>query len=80
MIEQCRFRSSWTKWKNIIHFFISLLKHFSPFLQLDNFVDIMSKNTSSFEKETPFAEAALMEIPFQHKETMEFGILGYDPN
>jgi len=28
-------------------------------------VDIISKNTSSFEKETPFAEAALMEIPHQ---------------
>ncbi|KAG4987240.1 hypothetical protein JHK84_035192 [Glycine max] len=28
-------------------------------------MDIISKNTSSFEKETPFAEAALMEIPHQ---------------
>ncbi|XP_057458217.1 E3 ubiquitin-protein ligase RGLG4-like [Lotus japonicus] len=44
--------------------------------QFVNFTDIMSKNTSPSEKETAFALAALMEIPFQYKATMEFGILG----
>ncbi|KAK7324001.1 hypothetical protein VNO77_27506 [Canavalia gladiata] len=44
--------------------------------QFVNFTDIMSKNTSSSEKEAAFALAALMEIPFQYKATIEFGILG----
>ncbi|KAE8671041.1 E3 ubiquitin-protein ligase RGLG2 [Hibiscus syriacus] len=44
--------------------------------QFVNFTEIMSKNTSSEEKETAFALAALMEIPFQYKAVMELGILG----
>ncbi|XP_027342537.1 E3 ubiquitin-protein ligase RGLG4 [Abrus precatorius] len=44
--------------------------------QFVNFTDIMSKNTSSSEKEAAFALAALMEIPFQYKATVEFGLLG----
>ncbi|KAL3627145.1 E3 ubiquitin-protein ligase rglg4 [Castilleja foliolosa] len=44
--------------------------------QFVNFTAIMSKNTSSSEKETAFALAALMEIPIQYKATKEFGILG----
>lgn len=44
--------------------------------QFVNFTDIMSKNTSPSEKEAAFALAALMEIPFQYKATIEFGILG----
>ncbi|TKY49460.1 E3 ubiquitin-protein ligase RGLG2 [Spatholobus suberectus] len=44
--------------------------------QFVNFTDIMSKNASPSEKEAAFALAALMEIPFQYKATIEFGILG----
>ncbi|KAK7401592.1 hypothetical protein VNO78_13195 [Psophocarpus tetragonolobus] len=44
--------------------------------QFVNFTEIMSRNTSPSEKEAAFALAALMEIPFQYKATMEFGILG----
>ncbi|WVZ01480.1 hypothetical protein V8G54_027549 [Vigna mungo] len=44
--------------------------------QFVNFTEIMSRNISPSEKEAAFALAALMEIPFQYKATMEFGILG----
>ncbi|XP_027355674.1 E3 ubiquitin-protein ligase RGLG4-like [Abrus precatorius] len=44
--------------------------------QFVNFTEIMSKNTSSSEKETAFALAALMEIPFQFKAALELGLLG----
>ncbi|KAK7271360.1 hypothetical protein RJT34_27184 [Clitoria ternatea] len=44
--------------------------------QFVNFTEIMSKSTSPSEKETAFALAALMEIPFQYKATIEFGLLG----
>ncbi|XP_020206687.1 E3 ubiquitin-protein ligase RGLG4 [Cajanus cajan] len=44
--------------------------------QFVNFTEIMSRNTSPSEKEAAFALAALMEIPFQYKATIEFGILG----
>ncbi|MED6223963.1 E3 ubiquitin-protein ligase rglg4 [Stylosanthes scabra] len=44
--------------------------------QFVNFTGIMSKNVSPAEKEAAFALAALMEIPFQYKATIEFGILG----
>ena len=48
-------------------------------MQFVNFTGIMSKNVSPSEKEAAFALAALMEIPFQYKATIELGILGYDP-
>ncbi|KAJ8761264.1 hypothetical protein K2173_001320 [Erythroxylum novogranatense] len=44
--------------------------------QFVNFTDIMLKNSSSEEKETSFALAALMEIPFQYKAAHEFGLVG----
>ncbi|KAG6382467.1 hypothetical protein SASPL_157862 [Salvia splendens] len=44
--------------------------------QFVNFTEIMSKSTSSAEKETAFALAALMEIPVQYKAAREFGLLG----
>ncbi|XP_057730161.1 E3 ubiquitin-protein ligase RGLG4-like isoform X2 [Arachis stenosperma] len=44
--------------------------------QFVNFTAIMSKNIGPSEKEAAFALAALMEIPFQYKATLEFGILG----
>ncbi|KAH6768734.1 phospholipid-binding protein family [Perilla frutescens var. frutescens] len=44
--------------------------------QFVNFTEIMSKHTSSSEKETAFALAALMEIPLQYKAAREFGLLG----
>ncbi|XP_062093067.1 E3 ubiquitin-protein ligase RGLG4 [Humulus lupulus] len=44
--------------------------------QFVNFTNIMSSNTSPAEKETAFALAALMEVPFQYKAAFEFGILG----
>ncbi|KAE8677246.1 E3 ubiquitin-protein ligase RGLG2 [Hibiscus syriacus] len=45
--------------------------------QFVNFTGIMTKNTSQVEKETAFALAALMEIPFQYKACMELGSLGH---
>ncbi|KAF2302774.1 hypothetical protein GH714_007956 [Hevea brasiliensis] len=44
--------------------------------QFVNFTAIMSKNTTTSEKETEFALAALMEIPFQYLAAREFGIIG----
>uniref|UniRef100_A0A2N9F754 RING-type domain-containing protein n=1 Tax=Fagus sylvatica TaxID=28930 RepID=A0A2N9F754_FAGSY len=44
--------------------------------QFVNFTGIMSTNASSTEKETAFALAALMEIPFQYKAAVEYKILG----
>ncbi|CAL5196521.1 unnamed protein product [Lathyrus oleraceus] len=44
--------------------------------QFVNFNDIMSKKISSSAKEAAFALAALMEIPFQYKATLELGLLG----
>ncbi|XP_068322921.1 E3 ubiquitin-protein ligase RGLG4-like isoform X1 [Pyrus communis] len=44
--------------------------------QFVNFTEIMSKHTTSSEKESAFALAALMEIPIQYKAVVEFGILG----
>ncbi|KAK4484954.1 hypothetical protein RD792_007559 [Penstemon davidsonii] len=44
--------------------------------QFVNFTDIMSNHTSSTEKETAFALAALMEIPIQYKAARELGVLG----
>ncbi|KAM1350381.1 hypothetical protein ACFX2F_004339 [Malus domestica] len=44
--------------------------------QFVNFTEIMSKHTTSSEKEAAFALAALMEIPIQYKAAVEFGILG----
>ncbi|KAJ0042692.1 hypothetical protein Pint_17139 [Pistacia integerrima] len=43
--------------------------------QFVNFTAIMSKQSSPEEKETAFALAALMEIPFQYRATIEFGLL-----
>ena len=45
-------------------------------VQFVNFTAIMSKNATISEKETAFALAALMEIPFQYKAAAEFGIIG----
>lgn len=45
--------------------------------QFVNFTEIMTKHTSTSEKETAFALAALMEIPLQYKAAREFGLLGY---
>ncbi|KAJ4705742.1 E3 ubiquitin-protein ligase RGLG2 [Melia azedarach] len=44
--------------------------------QFVNFTSIMSKNTTPAEKETAFALATLMEIPFQYKAAVEFGVMG----
>eukprot|EP00252_Welwitschia_mirabilis_P006825 TRINITY_DN17731_c0_g1_i1.p1 TRINITY_DN17731_c0_g1~~TRINITY_DN17731_c0_g1_i1.p1 ORF type:complete len:420 (-),score=71.00 TRINITY_DN17731_c0_g1_i1:361-1620(-) len=44
--------------------------------QFVNFTEIMSKNVASSRKETTFALAALMEIPFQYKATLDLQILG----
>lgn len=39
-------------------------------MQFVNFTKIMSENTESSKKETAFALAALMEIPFQYRATL----------
>ncbi|GMN60716.1 hypothetical protein TIFTF001_029819 [Ficus carica] len=44
--------------------------------QFVNFTDIVTKSSSASDKETAFALAALMEVPFQYKAAVEFGILG----
>ncbi|EEF34806.1 copine, putative [Ricinus communis] len=44
--------------------------------QFVNFTAIMTKNATPSEKQTAFALAALMEIPFQYKAALEFGIVG----
>lgn len=44
--------------------------------QFVNFTEIMSKNGTPTSKETAFALAALMEMPFQYKAAMELRILG----
>ncbi|GAV90463.1 Copine domain-containing protein/zf-C3HC4_3 domain-containing protein [Cephalotus follicularis] len=44
--------------------------------QFVNFTEIMSKNVDQSRKQTEFALAALMEIPFQYKATLELGLLG----
>ncbi|KAL2617939.1 hypothetical protein AAZV13_08G216900 [Glycine max] len=44
--------------------------------QFVNFTDIMTKKSSPSEKETAFALAALMEIPFQYKAAIELELLG----
>lgn len=44
--------------------------------QFVNFTAIMNKKVSQAEKEASFALAALMEIPFQYKATIEFSLLG----
>ncbi|KAJ6719670.1 COPINE FAMILY PROTEIN 1 [Salix purpurea] len=45
--------------------------------QFVNFTEIMSKNIYESRKETEFALASLMEIPSQHKATIELGLLGH---
>lgn len=45
-------------------------------MQFVNFTDIVTKSSSSSDKEAAFALAALMEVPFQYKAAVEFGILG----
>ncbi|KAB5544464.1 hypothetical protein DKX38_012576 [Salix brachista] len=44
--------------------------------QFVNFTAIMSKNATLSKKETAFALAALMEIPFQYKAVVELGVTG----
>ncbi|KAG2667047.1 hypothetical protein I3760_15G093900 [Carya illinoinensis] len=44
--------------------------------QFVNFTEIMSKNGTPSSKETAFALAALMEIPFQYKAATELHIIG----
>lgn len=45
--------------------------------QFVNFTSIMESNSSPEEKEASFALAALMEVPFQYKASMELDILGH---
>ncbi|KAE9458469.1 hypothetical protein C3L33_09619, partial [Rhododendron williamsianum] len=48
--------------------------------QFVNFTTIMSKDASPSEKETAFALAALMEIPFQYLAALELDLLGLVEN
>ncbi|KAI5579166.1 hypothetical protein POPTR_008G081300v4 [Populus trichocarpa] len=44
--------------------------------QFVNFTEIMAKKATLSEKEAAFALTALMEIPFQYKAAVEFGVIG----
>lgn len=63
----------------LCYFFVCYSKSISLVLQFVNFTDIMTKKSSPSEKETAFALAALMEIPFQYKAAIELELLGLVP-
>ena len=66
----------------IVPYKLNIIQHALTFklcllcLQFVNFTEIMSKVVTPSKKETDFALAALMEIPFQYKAAMDLGILG----
>lgn len=62
--------------RRIFRFNTSLIKVFGS-EQFVNFTTAMSKRGNPSAREAAFALAALMEIPFQYKATLELGLLGY---
>lgn len=57
---------------NMIPFFLYFFPLVNSLLQFVNFTKIMSEETEASKKETAFALAALMEIPFQYRATQNF--------
>lgn len=62
-------------WDAMIHFDDSIPCRTFDNFQFVNFTSLMAKNLPKVQREAAFALAALMEVPFQYKATMELGIL-----
>ncbi|XP_010537822.1 PREDICTED: E3 ubiquitin-protein ligase RGLG2 [Tarenaya hassleriana] len=63
-------------WEDMRKFDDKIPKRDFDNFQFVNFTDIMTKYSTEPEKETAFALAALMEIPFQYRAAMELRLLG----
>ncbi|KAJ4874420.1 Ca(2)-dependent phospholipid-binding protein (Copine) family [Raphanus sativus] len=63
-------------WEDMRKFDDKIPKREFDNFQFVNFTEIMKRDTPESAKETAFALAALMEIPFQYQAAIELGLLG----
>ncbi|CAN7130698.1 unnamed protein product [Brassica rapa subsp. narinosa] len=63
-------------WEDMRKFDDKIPKREFDNFQFVNFTEIMKRDTQQSAKETAFALAALMEIPFQYQAAIELGLLG----